>query len=158
MRAEIIPWSLFARVWRKEEQDIETMGKTSASLDTSVLLRLLVGEPKNQAKKAEEAFDAISKAGGKAMVSDLVFCETYYALQFHYKVPKKDAVAALKNLSQAEDIECSTIARAVLTQTNLHSANPGFVDRIIHAQYDAVGAQMLTFEKAAKKLPNTQVL
>ena len=131
---------------------------TSASLDTSVLLRLLVGAPGKQAKKAEEALDAIAKGGGQAFVSDLVLCETFYALQFHYKVPKKDAIVALKNSSQAVDIKCSTVARAVLIQTNLHSANPGFVDRIIHGQYDAMGAQMLTFEKAARKLPNTRVL
>ncbi len=132
--------------------------KASAGLDTSVLLRLLVGAPEKQAKKAEKALDAVSKAGRKVFVSDLVLCETYFALQFHYKVPKKDAIFALKNLSQAEEIECSPIARTVLTSTNLHSASPGFVDRIIQAQYDATGAQMLTFEKAAKKLPNTRVL
>lgn len=131
---------------------------TSACLDTSVLLRLLLGEPEKQAKIAEEALDVLCKSGGKVFVSDLVLCETYFALQFHYKVPKKEAIAVLKNLSQSEEIECSTIARSVLTQTNLHSANPGFVDRLIHAQYETTGAPMLTFEKASKKLPNTRVL
>ena len=58
--------------------------KKSAGLDTSVLLRLLVGEPEKQAKKAVEALDAISEARGKVHVSDLALCETYYALQFHY--------------------------------------------------------------------------
>ena len=131
---------------------------TSACLDTSVLLRLLVGEPEKQAKIAEEALDELCKSGGKAFVSDLLLCETYFALQFHYKVPKKEAIEVLKNLSQSEEIECSTIARSVLTQTNLHSANPGFVDRLIHAQYETTGAPMLTFEKASKKLPNTRLL
>lgn len=132
--------------------------RISACLDTSVLLRLLVGEPEKQAKKAEEALDAISEAGGKVYVSDLVLSETYFALQFHYKVPKKEAITVLKNLSQSEEIECSTHARFVLTQTNLHSANPGFVDLLIHAQYKATGMPMLTFEKAARKLPNTRLL
>ena len=132
--------------------------KKSAGLDTSVLLRLLVGEPKQQVKKAVEALDAITEAKGKVHVSDLVLCETYFALQFHYKVPKKEAITVLRNLTQAEEIECSTIARSVLAQTNLHSANPGFVDRLIHAQYQATGAPMLTFEKAARKLPNTRIL
>ena len=132
--------------------------KTSLGLDTSVLLRLLVGEPEKQAKKAEDVLDSISKTGGKVFVSDLVLCEAYYALQFHYQVPKKDAISALKTLSQSEEIECALIARTVLTETNLHSANPGFVDRIIHAQYEVTGSHMLTFEKAAKKLHNTQVL
>jgi predicted nucleic-acid-binding protein len=131
---------------------------TSACLDTSVLLRLLVGEPEKQATIAEEALDELRKSGGKAFVSDLLLCETYFALQCHYKVPKKEAIEVLKNLSQSEEIECSTIARSVLTQTNLHSANPGFVDRLIHAQYETTGAPMLTFEKASKKLPNTRVL
>ena len=132
--------------------------KKSVGLDTSVLLRLLAGVPEKQAKKAEEALDAISEARGKVHVSDLVLCETFYALQFHYKVPKKEAITALRNLSQAEEIECSTMARSVLSQTNLHSANPGFVDRLIHAQYQATGTPMLTFEKAARKLPNTRIL
>ena len=130
----------------------------SAGLDTSVLLRLLVGEPEKQAKKAEGALDSVIRAGGKVFVSDLVLCETYYALQFHYQVPKKDTISALKNLSRAKEVECSSIARKVLAEPNLHSANPGFVDRIIHAQYDATGVQMLTFEKAAKKLHRTQGL
>ena len=131
---------------------------TAACLDTSVLLRLLVGEPEKQAKIAEEALDEIVKSGGKVFVSDLVLSETYFALQFHYKVPKKEAIAVLKNLSQSEEVECSAIARSVLTQSNLHSANPGFVDRIIHAQYETTGTPMLTFEKASKKLPNTRIL
>lgn len=131
---------------------------SSVGLDTTVVLRLLVGEPEKQAKIAVEALDAISGAGGKMHVSDLVLSETYYALQFHYKVPKEEAIAALRNLTKSEEMECSTIARFVLTQTNLHSANPGFVDRLIHAQYQATGIPMLTFEKAAKKLPDTRLL
>ena len=130
----------------------------SSGLDTSVLIRLLVGEPESLAKKAEGAIDSVIRAGGKVFVSDLVLCETCYALQFHYQVPKKDAISALRNLSQAKEIECSSIAGSVLAETNLHSANPGFVDRIIHAQYQAEGIRMLTFEKAAKKLLQTQVL
>ena len=131
---------------------------TSACLDTSVLLRLLVGEPEKQAKIAEEALTHLCKSGGNVLVSDLVLCETYFALQFHYKVPKKEAIAVLKNLSQSEEIECSSFARSVLTQANLHSTNPRFVDRLIHVQYEATGAPMLTFEKASKKLTNTRVL
>lgn len=131
---------------------------TAACLDTSVLLRLLVGELKRQTKIAEEALDDLRKTGGRFFVSDLALSETYFALQFHYNVPKKEAIAALKNLSQSEEIECSTTARSVLRQSNLHSANPGFVDRLIHAQYEATGAPMFTFEKAAKKLANTRVL
>ncbi len=132
--------------------------RIAACLDMSVLLRLLVGEPRRQAKIAQEALVELTNAGGKIFVSDLVLSETYFALQFHYKVPKKEAIIALKNLSQSREIECSAVARSVLTQSNLHSARPGFVDRLIHAQYETIGTPMLTFEKASKKLPNARVL
>jgi len=140
----------FARASPNAEHDL--------SLDTSVLLRLLVGEPENQAKQAIEVLDEITRSGGKAHVSDLALCETYFALQYHYEVPKKEAIAALQALSQSEEIECSEVAEAVLAQVNLHSVKPGLVDRIIHGQYEEIGYDMLTFEKAAKKLLNTRVI
>jgi len=130
----------------------------SACLDTSVLLRLLVGEPESKAKKAEIALEEISQSAGRLFVSDLVLSETYFALQFHYQVPKKEAISALRQVSQSKETECSEVARSILAQSNLHSANPGFVDRLIHAQYKSTGSPMLTFEKAAKKLDQVRVL
>ena len=38
------------------------------------------------------------------------------------------------------------------------SAKSGLVDRLIHARAVRVGAQLYTFEKAARKLPGTKVL
>jgi hypothetical protein len=40
----------------------------------------------------------------------------------------------------------------VLAQSNLGRAKPGFVDRMIHAEYLQTSSGMLTFEKAAAKL------
>lgn len=134
------------------------MSARDACLDTSVVLRLLVGEPENQAKSALAALEAIAAAGGKAIVSDLVLAETYFALQYHYKVPKRAAIAALADMARADGIQCSAAARSVLSQPGLHAAKPGLVDRLIHAQYQETGAPMLTFEKAAKKLADARVL
>jgi predicted nucleic-acid-binding protein len=48
---------------------------------------------------------------------------------------------------------------AVLATENLASAKPGFIDRVIHRNYLRSGAeQMVTFEKAAAKLPSVHVL
>ncbi|MHB8902309.1 MAG: hypothetical protein ACYC6Y_26415 [Thermoguttaceae bacterium] len=35
---------------------------------------------------------------------------------------------------------------------------PGFVDRLIQAQYEAIEADTVSFEKASGRLPRTQVL
>lgn len=130
----------------------------NACFDTSVLLRLLVGEPKTQARKAEALLTEILNSGGHIIISDLVLSECYFALQHHYNVPKPEAINALRELSRSDGIECSQQARSVLSQSNLHSARPAFIDRLIHGEYSLTGFEMVTFEKSARKLENTRIL
>lgn len=127
-------------------------------LDTSVLLRLLVGEPSDQAKRAQRFLDQLFENGGRAWVSDLVISETYFALQHHYKATKAEALSALRELFEAGEIIGIGAAPEVLKTPNLHSKNPGFVDRLIHADYSKSGGQMASFEKKAGKLEMTEVL
>lgn len=127
-------------------------------LDTSVVLRLLTGEPENQAKAAVAALDAIVASGGKAAVSDLVLSETYYALQFHYGVPKAKALNALKKFADSDEIHCLGVATELLQKPDLAQAKPGFVDRLIHGEYSHHCGKMISFEKASKKLAGTSVL
>jgi integrase len=76
----------------------------NAGLDTSVLLRLLIGTPPAQARKAVQFLDNLFRSGGKACVSDLVVAETYFALQFHYGIAKGDALAGLAALLSTGEI------------------------------------------------------
>lgn len=41
---------------------------------------------------------------------------------------------------------------------SLATAKPGFVDRLIHGECRSEGHTLVTFEKAAKKLPSTLLL
>ncbi len=134
------------------------MPKKRTGLDTSVVLRLLVGAPVDHARRAEAFLDHLFKEGIRAVISDLVVAESYYALQFHYDVSKKEALRALQELLQSNEIEATGVAARVLQTTNLAKAKPGFVDRLIHEQYAAEGAVMATFEHAAKKLTGAVVL
>lgn len=127
-------------------------------LDTSVVLRLLTGEPESQAKAALAALDAIVAPGGKAAVSDLVLSETYYALQFHYGVPKAKALTSLKEFVDSDEIHCLGVAAELLRKQGLAQASPGFVDQLIHGEYIQHCGKMLSFEKAAKKLPGASVI
>ena len=52
----------------------------------------------------------------------------------------------------APEIALLGVARTILAEKNLARANPGFVDRLIHAEYLSETAGMLSFEKAARKL------
>lgn len=130
----------------------------NAGLDTSVLLRLLIGTPPAQARKAVQFLDNLFRSGGKACVSDLVVAETYFALQFHYGIAKGDALAGLAALLSTGEITAIGQAGRVLTQPELASAKPGFVDRLIHAAYTESECHMATFERAAGRLSDVIVL
>lgn len=67
-------------------------------LDTSVILRLLIGEPAAQAERAWRALTEARAAGDATVLSDLVVSETYFALQHHYRVPKAEALEQLRAL------------------------------------------------------------
>ena len=125
--------------------------------DTSFLLRLLIGEPKVQAEAAVKELDQRFAKGESLAVSDLVVAETYFALHHHYEVPKQEALDTLKEFLDAPEIVALGVAQTVLAESKLGHTNPGFVDRLIHADYLASTAGVLSFEKAARKLPKTQV-
>ncbi len=130
----------------------------TVGLDTSVVLRVLVGEPASQAMQAWQAIADTRAAGGRAVVSDLVASEAYFALQHHYSVPKAEVLQALRDLFASGDVRAEGSTAEVLNTPRLAGAKPGFVDRLIHAGYIKSVDQMLTFEKAARKLSRTRVL
>jgi len=102
--------------------------------------------------------DDLRRRGEGAVVSDLVIAETYFALQFHFKVSKTEALSSLASLLSTGEITATGQAGKVLTQPGLATAKPGFVDRLIHAGYAADGGTMATLEKSAGRLPKTIVL
>ena len=129
-----------------------------AGLDTSVVLRLLLGQPADQAARAVAFLDELSRGGHHAVVSDLVAAEAYFALQHHYGVSKQDALMGLQRLFADGEIEPLGAVAGVLAVDGLASAKPGFVDRLIHGAYASAAEEMATFEKAAGKLKAVRVL
>jgi predicted nucleic acid-binding protein len=130
----------------------------TVGLDTSVVLRLLVGQPPEQTAAAVAFLDETQRSGRRVVVSDLVIAEAYFALQFHYEISQADALAALASIVSTGEITAAGQAGRVLTQSGLARAKPGFVDRLIHAAYHEAGGTMATFEKAGRKLPDVTVL
>jgi predicted nucleic-acid-binding protein len=128
-------------------------------LDTSVLVRLLAGDPRDLAMAALRYLLERREAGDRVRVSELVLAESYYALQHHYGASKRDTLAALRQFLSTPQIEGQGNLAALLATPDLESAKPGFVDRLIHSNYLGSGAeQVATFEKAAARLPGVVVL
>jgi len=127
-------------------------------LDTSVVLRLLTGEPEAQARLALAEVQTLTTRGVSLFVSDLVTSEVYFALQYHYAVPKVEALSILAQFFAESGVQALGAAAAVLSVRGLAKANPGFVDRLIHAGYISSVGEVLTFEKAAGRLQSVRVL
>jgi len=134
------------------------MSARAISLDTSVVVRLLVVHPRQLFDRASRYLKEQHAAATTIHVSDLVLAEAYFALQSFYQLPKADALAALANFARHSGVTVTPAAHTVLALPNLSSAKPGFVDRLIHGTSHASGHTLVTFEKAAKKLPGTVVL
>ncbi len=128
-------------------------------LDTSVVLRLLTGEPSPQAQTALRWVMNAKTRGIRLMISDLVASEVYFALQHHFNVSKAEALRHISMLLTSGDIEANGVVTGVLATPGLATAKPGFVDRLIHEQYlldRATG--MVTFERAARTLAHVELL
>jgi len=128
-------------------------------LDTSVVLRLLTGEPDAQAQVALEWVLKAKAQKTRLIISDLVVSEAYFALQHHFKVSKADALKHLSLLLTSGEFEADGVVAGVLALPGLATAKPGFVDRLIHEHYLRGQANRIaTFEKATRSLPRVELL
>ena len=131
----------------------------TVGLDTSVVVRLLTGEPRAQAARAREALKAaVASGGGPVLVSDVVVGEAWFVLLHHYAVPHEEAVAALVALLSDPRILNNGAAREALAEARAGATRPGLMDRLIAGGYSLLGAEMLTFDRDAGRLPGVRLL
>lgn len=128
-------------------------------LDTSVVVRLLVGEPVRQAEAARRLLDErVERREPPVALSDLVVGESYFALRHHYEIPHSKAVAALRLLLNDPRIFPTGVARQVLSLASGAIDAPGLMDRLIHGDYQHAGVALLTFDRGASRLPGARLL
>ena len=129
-----------------------------SGLDTSVLMRLLTGQPAPLAEVAREYLAGVEESGTAVFISNLVVSEAYFACQHHYQMPKADVLAGLLTLLSKPTFVVQPTLLNLLAIDGLSSAKPGFLDRLIHAEHAASGLKLVTFEKAATRLSDVIVL
>jgi len=129
-----------------------------AALDTSVLMRLLTGQPNELSVAARSYMADVEQAGAKVFVSNLVVMEAYFACQHHYGMPKEAVLGGLLSLLSMSTFVVHPQLLPLLATAGLATAQPGFLDRLIHAEASSIRLPLVTFEKAAARLPQTLVL
>ncbi len=129
-----------------------------SALDTSVVMRLLTGQPVDLAAIARSYMAETEQAGAKVFVSNLVVIEAYFACQHHYGMDKGAVIEGLRQLLSIPTFVTHPELLPLLAMEGLASAKPGLLDRLIHAEASTARLPLVTFEKAAGKLPSTVLL
>lgn len=116
----------------------------SLGLDTSVVLRLLTGEPTSEARLARARIERAHATRESIVVTDLVLAEAFFALHHHYGISKEEARSHLRRMTGAGVV---TVSPAEAEWALRESSGAGLADRLIHARHRSEGAVTLTFDK-----------
>ncbi len=120
-------------------------------LDTSVVLRLLIGEPRAQAEVARRRIERALVAGEKVVVTDLVVAEAFHALRHHYDVPQATALGRLQAFFNTGIVQVDPVGAAEVLGQGA-GGRAGVVDRLIVARHRALGATTATFDRRQARL------
>ena len=126
-------------------------------IDTSVLVRLLTGEPEEGFEYCVSRLKVLIEGDGAEMfASNQVIGEAYVAVQHHYGVTKADARAGLIDVLRS-GLVSPLNGRAVYEA--LEAADgPGLFDRLIADEYSRAGVEVLTLDRRMASLPGARRL
>lgn len=126
-------------------------------IDTSILVRLLTGDPEEGYRRCVEALTAlVVEDGAEVLASNQVIGEAYVAVQHHYRVSKAEARAAL----------ASVLSSGLVSPLNgtgvfaaLHAEGGcGLLDRLIADDYLRAERVTLTLDERMATLPGARLL
>ena len=126
-------------------------------IDTSILVRLLTGEPREDFLDCVASLIALVELeGSEIFASNQVIGETYVAVQHHYGVSKADVRAGLLEVLRS-GLLLPLNGRAVFEALEA-SASPGLFDRLIADDYGRAGLEVLTLDRRMATLADVRCL
>lgn len=122
-------------------------------LDTNVLARYLVADDAEQHAEAVALIEGVLTPEAPGLVHPVALCELVWVLRQVYKVPKPKIVDALRLILSVRTLRVleEDAVRDALDLYESHSAD--FADALLHVAYASEGGALVTFDRAASKLP-----
>ena len=126
-------------------------------IDTSVLVRLLTGEPPEDFEHCVSRLRSLIESdGAEVFASNQVIGEAYIAVQHHYGVSKTDARAGLTDVLRS-GLVTPLNGKAVFEALEAVDG-PGLFDRLITDEYSRAGVEVLTLDRKMASLPGVRGL
>ena len=126
-------------------------------IDTSILVRLLTGDPPEAYEYCVEVLSDIAQnQGGEVFASNQVIGEAYMVMQLHYGASKTEARQGLATLLRTQYVmpQNGRQVFAALEETG----GAGLIDRLIADGYAQTGLETLTLGQKMSNLPDAKIL
>ena len=125
-------------------------------IDTSILVRLVTGEPPEIHARCLEILSELVADGVEIVASNQVIGEAYITTQRHYGITKEESrVGLLETLTSG--LVTPLNGRAVL-EALAATTGPGLFDRLIANDYAQSGLETLTLDRQMASLPNVSTM
>ena len=129
----------------------------SYGIDTSILVRLVTGEPTADFEKSVAVLTRmVEREGAQIFASNMVIGEAYMALQHHYGVTKPVARSALRSVLTSglvQPLRGQPVLDALVSRKGC-----GLLDRLIAGDYQSAGLTTLTLDRKMASLPSVKRL
>ena len=133
-------------------------GALGRGLDTNVLLRYLLADEPEQHAAATALIEDRLTPEAPGLIHPVALCEVVWALGQVYKVPKADIIGALRLLLRVRSLRVLDAAhvREALVLYEAHGVD--FADAYLQAAYQGEGTGLVTFDRAAARLPGAALV
>ena len=132
------------------------MTQLRIGIDTSILVRLVTGDPPDAYAHCVERLHALTASGAEVFASNQVIGEAFMAVRHHYGVSSADACGELSNTLRSglvAPLNGPTVLDALAA-----SGGPGLFDRLISNDYSRSGLETLTLDRQMASLRGAQLL
>ncbi len=125
--------------------------------DTSVLVRLLTGQPVAEFERCVRELRALAEnEDAQIFASNQAIGEAYIAVQHHYSVTEAEARSGLLRILTGGVV--SPLSGGSVLDTLTAVGGAGLMDRLIDDDYRRFGLEALTLDRRMSRLPNSRLL
>lgn len=132
------------------------MTQRRIGIDTSILVRLVTGDPPDAYAYCVERLHALAAAGAEVYASNQVIGEAFMAVRHHYGVTSADACAELSNTLKSGLV--TPLNGPAVLEALASTGGPGLFDRLISNDYQRSGLETLTLDRQMASLSGAQLL
>ena len=124
------------------------------AFDTNLLLRLLLNDHPEQARKAEELLQRTAAAAERVLLTDIVLCELEWVLETVYDFRRVEVVRTLRRLLAADEFAFMDRAAVAAAIAQYASGKADFSDYLIGETTSAAGSvTTYTFDRELARSP-----